>query len=252
MDTHRYLAHLGFREPPGIDRDGLARLQKAHLLTVPFENLSIHYGQPIDLSLERLFDKVVLQGRGGFCYELNTLYHALLTRLGFRADLISGCVYSTRKQAYGPDFDHMAVLVHLPEGSSISDVGFGEFSFDPVPFELNQMHSLARGHFQIDQYDSVYYRLSKVGKEEVEPQYLFRDQPCHIADFADMCHYHQTSPESSFTQQKFISMPTAAGRITVSGNQVRTRYADGTVSEEPLTQPFEEAVRQQFQVVLPT
>ncbi len=252
MDIHRYLSLLGFKELPGIDRDGLAQLQKAHLLTVPFENLSIHYGQPVNLSIEQLYEKVVVYGRGGFCYELNFLYHALLIKLGFHADLISGRVYSTKKENYGPEFDHMSVLVHLPEGSYISDVGFGEFPFDPVPFELDKVHNLARGQFRIDSHDQTYYRLSKIREEADEPQYLFRDQPCRITDFAGMCRYHQTSPESSFTQKPFISMPTATGRLTVSGNQVRTSYGDGTVSEEPLTKSFEETVRHHFGIVLPT
>jgi N-hydroxyarylamine O-acetyltransferase len=251
IDEHFYLSRLQIRELPPVNKTGLAQLQKAHLLHVPFENLSIHYGQPIDLNLERLFHKVVKQGRGGFCYELNFLYQALLERLGFETQLLSGRVYSSKKQAYGPDFDHMTVLVYLPEGPYISDVGFGEFPFDPVPFELNTVHDLARGQFQVAPYDGTYYRLSKISENEVYPQYLFDNKPRRIAEFRDMCHYHQTSPESSFTQQKFISMPTENGRITLSGNKWKIHHHDGAVTEETLQETFDAAAKRQFGIELP-
>ena len=251
MDTAAYLAHLNIPEAPAPDYHGLAQLQKAHLLHVPFENLSIHYGHPIDLNLDSLFHKVVKQGRGGFCYELNFLYQALLERLGFETELISGRVYSSKKQAYGPEFDHMTVMVNLPEGQYLSDVGYGEFSFDPVPFELDRLHELSRGQYRVDRHDDTYYRLVKIRDGEVYPEYLFQDQPRRIDDFADMCHYHQTSPDSSFTRQPFISMPTKAGRVTVSGSKFKMQHADGTVTEEPLTETFEEAVWRQFRVALP-
>lgn len=133
-----------------MDREGLAQLQEAHLLNVPFENLSIHYGQPIDLSVDKLYQKVVLQKRGGFCYELNTLFSQLLNSLGFKTQLVSGRVYSNDKEAYGPEFDHLTILVHLPDKSYITDVGFGEFAFEPVSFELNKIHELSSGFYQIE------------------------------------------------------------------------------------------------------
>ena len=251
MDKDQYLAHLNIREMPSPDYHGLAQLQRAHLLKVPFENLSIPYGQPIDLSLESLFRKVVHDGRGGFCYELNFLYQALLERLGFETQLISGRVYSSEKEQYGPEFDHMTVMVNLPEGRYLSDVGFGEFSFDPVPFELDQHHELSRGRYLIDQYDDTYYRLSRIINDVVFPQYLFTDTPRTIGAFRDMCHYHQTSPESSFTQQKFISMPTEEGRITISGSKWRRQHGDGSITEAPLTDSLEQVVRDQFGIALP-
>jgi N-hydroxyarylamine O-acetyltransferase len=85
----------------------------------------------------------------------------------------------------------------------------------------------------------------------VYPEYLFQDQPRRIDDFADMCHYHQTSPESSFTQQKIISMPTEDGRITISGSKWRRQHGDGSVTDEPLTGSFEAAIAKTFGIRLP-
>lgn len=251
MDIDRYLARLNLFERPKPDWQGLALLQKAHLLHVPFENLAIHYGEPIDFSPEKLFDKVVRQGRGGFCYELNTLYNDLLTKLGFQTQLLSGRVYSQEKAAYGYEFDHLTILVALNGSRYLTDVGFGEFPLDPIPFDTSQRHDLKRGSYQIDHYDNTYYRLNRVRDGQVDPQFLFQDQPRVLSEFKPMCHYHQTSPDSYFTQQKFISIPTENGRITLSGNKWKIHHPDGSVTEEPLKETFEAAVKKRFGTELP-
>src|ERR1035438_9191196 len=89
-----------------LDIQALRDLQLAHLLTVPFENLSIHLGEPIVLEQADLVAKVVRMHRGGFCYELNGAFAGLLTALGFRVSMLSARVFGTGGQP-GPPFDHM-------------------------------------------------------------------------------------------------------------------------------------------------
>ncbi|MEM9648825.1 MAG: arylamine N-acetyltransferase, partial [Bacteroidota bacterium] len=89
MDTKKYLERINYDQPVRITRDTLFQLQRAHLLSVPFENLDIHYGIPITLDTNSFFDKIVERGRGGFCYELNGLFNHLLNELGFKSKLIS-------------------------------------------------------------------------------------------------------------------------------------------------------------------
>src|SRR5437667_12704114 len=94
MDIDRYLQrikHCGSRTPTART---LRELQLAHLLAVPFENLSIHSGQPIVLHDDALFGKIVVRRRGGFCYELNGLFAALLRVLGLKVDMLSAGVPS--------------------------------------------------------------------------------------------------------------------------------------------------------------
>jgi N-hydroxyarylamine O-acetyltransferase len=79
-----YLARLGLARPVVADEEALRLLQLRHLLSVPFENLSVHRGEPIELAAGPLVDKVVEGRRGGFCYELNGAFAALLTELGYR------------------------------------------------------------------------------------------------------------------------------------------------------------------------
>ena len=77
-----YLRRIGVTRPPAADEAALRELHQAHLLAVPFENLSIHLAEPISLAPADLLDKIVVRGRGGFCYELNGAFALLLEALG--------------------------------------------------------------------------------------------------------------------------------------------------------------------------
>src|SRR5439155_2857102 len=123
-----YLARIGARPD-----DDLATLVDRHYRTVPFESLSIHLGEPIDLRPEALFDKIVRRRRGGFCYELNGLFGWLLAELGFPVTILSARVF--RAGQPGPDFEHVLLLVDAEE-RLIADVGFGDSFLEPLSLEL--------------------------------------------------------------------------------------------------------------------
>src|SRR5919107_4778825 len=122
MDVNAYLERIGYRGPLAPTAETLRRLHVAHLLAVPFENLSIHAGEPVVLDDDSLFEKVVGRRRGGFCYELNGLFAALLRALGFRVEMLSAAVAKPSGE-FGREFDHMALLVHAGE-RWLADVGF--------------------------------------------------------------------------------------------------------------------------------
>src|SRR5579864_1973869 len=102
----------------------LQGLHEAHLLAVPFENLSIYYDQPIILQETALYEKIVRRRRGGFCFELNGLFAALLRELGFEVTLLSASMAHANDE-FGPEIDHLALLVHLSEDWLV-DVGNGD------------------------------------------------------------------------------------------------------------------------------
>src|SRR5258707_2168760 len=112
MDINAYLARINYRGPLTPTADTLRALHVAHLMTVPFENLDIPLGRPIVLNEAALFAKVVERRRGGFCYELNGLFAALLRSLGFKVDMLSAGVFNDARPAR-PDFDPMTLFVML-------------------------------------------------------------------------------------------------------------------------------------------
>jgi len=134
MNIHEYLNRIKYEGDmtPGLKL--LQGLQKSHLMTVPFENLDIHYGNPIELDLGSFYRKIIIQKRGGFCYELNSLFQTLLDLLGFESKIISARVYDSQKNDFGEQYDHLAVIVTLDSKEYFVDVGFGEFACDPPNF----------------------------------------------------------------------------------------------------------------------
>jgi len=253
MDKHEYLARINYVGELNPSAKTLSALQEAHLLSVPFENLDIHAGTEIALDAERLFHKIVTMKRGGFCYELNGLFHWLLGELGFRAKLVSGRVYNGSRGAYGPEFDHMCILVDVGEETWLVDVGFGDFSMRPLRLVLNQPLADIAGQFLVEREDSEYLKVSRFSQQEKRhiPEYIFSAKERGLAEFSEMCLYHQTSPESHFTQRQVCSIATASGRITLT--DAKLIATDNGMRTESLInneQEFSTALTQFFNIYL--
>src|SRR5688500_9116416 len=114
MNIDAYLKRINYTGSLTPTAETLRDLQVAHLRTVPFENLSIHCGEPIVLAEDLLFTKIVESRRGGFCYEANGLFAALLRALGFEVAMLAAGV-AKRDGGFGPIFDHMTLLVPVSE-----------------------------------------------------------------------------------------------------------------------------------------
>jgi len=221
MDIQAYLDRIGYRGPLTPTAETLRALQVAHLQTIPFENLSIHAHQPIVLDDESLFEKVVVRRRGGFCYELNGLFTALLRALGFQVTMLSAEVASA-DGTFSPPFDHMALRVDLEE-RWLADVGFGDSFRDPLRLDERGEQPEPPRTFRIDEDSPYLLLLRRDGPEEPwQPQFRFTLQPHEYPDYAGMCHFHQTSPDSHFTRQTVCSLATPDGRVTLSGRKLIT------------------------------
>src|SRR5689334_3479829 len=135
----RYLDRLG------VTARGLADLHLAHLIAVPFENLSIHANERIHLDVDWLFDKLVTRRRGGFCYELNGLFAELLRALGHRVDLLAARVVGSGG-TLGIPFDHMCLRV---DDVWLADVGFGDSFITPLRLDTQEVQHDGRRGFRI-------------------------------------------------------------------------------------------------------
>lgn len=230
MDHKAYLDRIGYSGALQPILGVLQQLQKAHLLGVPFENLDIHDGVPIELDAERIYDKVVRRRRGGFCYELNGLFLELLTWIGFDARRISAKVYDASDGTYTPEYDHMALLVTIEGEEYLSDVGFGEFSFAPLKLFLGQVQPDARGNYRFDRHDADYYRVSRIENGEVRPEYIFSKEERTYDEFTGMCRFHQSDSRSHFRQRRMITLPTEQGRVTLTEDKLKVK--EGSLTKE--------------------
>jgi N-hydroxyarylamine O-acetyltransferase len=206
---------IGYRGSLEPTADTLRELHRAHLLTVPFENLDIHLGRAIVLSIPAMFDKIVRRRRGGFCYELNGMFGWLLEQLGFTVSLLSARVYDGGQP--GPEFDHLVLLVSL-DGPVIADVGFGDCFVEPLPLNAGNPIMQQGTGYRLTTSD-VGTVLERRREGDWEPQYVFSLVPHELAEFAAMCRWQQSAPESIFTRKTVCSMATPDGRITLSGRR---------------------------------
>ena len=251
MDVQAYLDRIEYRGPLDPHFEMLRQLHLAHLLHVPFENLSIHSGETILLDDSALFDKIVTRRRGGFCYELNGLFRALLRELGFEVAMLSAQVAANQNE-FSRDFDHMTLRVALNQERWLADVGFGDSFIEPLPLVADSEHQQRENQYRLISDNQERLILEQALKDGAwEPQYRFSLQPYQYADYAEMCSYHQTSPDSHFTRQRICSRLTPRGRISLS--DMRFIVTENDVRTERVLkdkEEYNEVLRQQFGVVM--
>lgn len=216
MNVEKYLQRLDLRRSEvGHDVQSLARLQRLHLLNIPFENLDIHWKRTIELDERKFFDKIIGEHRGGFCYELNGLFAALLNALGFKTRLVSARVCGPGGKL-GPEFDHLAIIVTIDGEDYLSDVGFGDFTAAPLKLSFGVEQLDPNGIFVVKPTESEYLEVVNETNDGWDSCYIFKPDARRLSDFSEMCVFHQTSPDSHFTSGKLCSQMVADGRKTLT------------------------------------
>jgi N-hydroxyarylamine O-acetyltransferase len=245
LDAATYLRRINYDGPLAPSAETLRQLHLAHLLSVPFENLSIHWREPIVLSDDALFEKIVRRQRGGFCYELNGLFAGLLRSIGFKVTMLSAEVANAAGE-FGPPFDHMTLMVTL-EQRWLADVGFGDSFREPLLLDEREPQIQGNEAFRIEKTGTHLVMSRRPENADWQPQYRFTLEPYDYADYAEMCRYHQTSPQSHFTQKRICSRATIDGRVSLSEMRlITTRGRDRKEFELSSDPQYADALREKF------
>lgn len=236
MDVERYLRRMGVARPAAPDAEALARLHEAHLLSIPFENLSIAWGEPIVLDEARLFRKIVDGRRGGGCHELNALFAWGLRALGYEVDLLSARV---RREGggFGPEHDHMCLRVRASGRDWLADVGFGESFRRPLALDAAAAHQEGRFTYALRRTGGEVELGRREGEGPWIPQYRLDLAPRRLGEFVAMSEFHQSSPEAPFTGRRLCTLATASGRITLTDDALVRTDLRGARTEEPIADP---------------
>ena len=228
-DARAYLGRIGYHGPLDRSVDSLRALQRTHVFSVPFENLDIHLGRHIPVDVGHAYDKIVGNRRGGYCYELNPLFHALLTCLGYDTTMIAARILLRDD---GHPFDHATTIVHLDDDWLV-DVGLGR---QPPTMQVARDNENEVGNedgtFRMRYRDGEFVVMGSTDDGGFEEAYGFRLTPRTLAEFEQRSHWVQTSPDSKFTEAPICTLPTEGGRVTISGLKfITSEGGDVTVSE---------------------
>lgn len=221
IDTVSYLHRIGINENSSVSLKTLSHIHRQHLLSVPFENLDIHYRRRIRIDSDAIVQKIVNEKRGGFCYELNSSLFTLLSNLGFEVSFGSAQVY--KKGNYSPEFDHMILFCQIGDESYLCDVGFGDHFTQPKKLVLNTPQLDYNLYFKFETDSDDHWILKKSTDNQVYHS-VYRFQPIHreLIEFIPRCDYHQDNDESIFRHQKLITILTSEGRITLTDQSLKT------------------------------
>lgn len=231
LSLDAYLHRLGFEGEPRAD---LATLEVLHALqpaAIAFENLSTLSGKPVSLEIGDIEAKLVRAGRGGYCFEQNTLFAAALERCGFAVRALAARVVWNREGAPALPRTHMLLDVDTPAGRRLCDVGFGGLTMT-APLELTPGVAQRADDtvFRLVDLGAVYELQARVD-ERWKPMYRFDLQPQLAVDFEMMNHFVGTHPSSHFRTRLVAGRVTAAGRYGLANNRFTFYGRDGSREE---------------------
>lgn len=223
-----YLNRIGFRGTPRADLDTLRELHRRHLLAIPYENLDVQLGVPVSIDIDAIYRKLVLDGRGGWCYEMNGLLAWALEEIGFSITrLAAGVMRIARGDAAVGN--HLALWVHLDE-PYLADVGFGDGVLEPIPIRPGVFEQAGLA-FELESLADGWWRFHNHPHGSA-PSFDFDSGPADPALLARQCAFLQTSPESPFTQVAVAQRHVPAGLAILRGRVLGRIGPDGVDKRE--------------------
>ena len=224
--TDAYLQRIGYQGTPKTDFNTLHDLQRLHLQSVPYENLDIMRGIPLSLEVEAIYEKIVIRGRGGYCFELNALFAWLLRNIGFE---VTDCMARfLRDETEIPMRRHRVLKVALDGAEYLADVGCGGMiPRKPLPITDGQVSEQNSEKYVLKNEDFLGHVLYEWRNESWRRIYSFTDEPQLENDFIAVSYYCEAHPDSFFRTQDMVHIFTDSGRKSVAGGEVRLFTPEG-------------------------
>ncbi len=227
MRLESYLERIGYEGNVKPDLDCLKKIHLHQALSVPYENLDIQLERPVDLNIERIFDKIVKNGRGGWCFELNGLLQWALEEIGFD---VSRCVAGVLRDERGDTIlgNHLILLVQLDD-LYLADLGLGDGIREPVPIKSG---SYVQGElvFRLEKLEDEYWRFHNHSFGD-PASFDFKTIPANEQLLADKSHLLQHDAESVFVQNLACQIMTTNSVTCLTGQVLGHKTSEGTTKK---------------------
>ncbi len=250
LDLAAYLARIGCQAPVAASPQGLKSLHLGHTTHIPFENLEIHLGRPMPLNLDALQELLIVKRRGGYCFQMNKLFSAVLGAIGFEHSLLQA-----RVRLHGPDVSpasHQLLEVRIDGESWLADVGFGAGGLrEPIPMRKDHEHEQAGARFRLADAGELGMMLQRHDGAQWRDLYSFERKPCLPVDYEFANYYLSNAPESFFVQARMCMIYAEHGLTSLFNDTFRVHTRDGlheqTLEDGP---EYLAALEEHFGIVL--
>lgn len=249
MNTALYFKRLGLAEdtPVTHTEEFIRELQFRHVTNIPYENLDIINRKPLNLEVEYLFEKIVLNHRGGYCFEVNGLFGAFLSELGFKVTNLAARFLRGEKEI--PLRRHRVLLVECDEGKYICDVGIGSGAPRfPLKIEEGTLQHQFGEIYKLQKDDFLGWVIYEQHRGEWRQFYSFTMEPQIEVDFITPSFYCEKHPDSIFNKDIMVAIKTEKGRKTLNGREYKVFQGEEVVElRENLThQELEKILKEEF------
>ena len=234
LDVDAYLERMGYDGDLKPTAETLRGLHRAHVAAIPFENLDIVLGRGISLEMDAMQDKLIRRDRGGYCYEHNLLFAALLERIGFAVSRLTARIRmgSDESQPSG----HMLLRVDAGGRPWLADVGFGgQRLLEPIPLEDGATARQGSWTYRLDYEGAGVWVLRVWRPDGWFDLYGFTLEPRHHGDYGVYNYYTSTNPDSPFVKGVVVLKTEPRRRQTLIGRRFTTTYPDGSIERRELS-----------------
>ncbi|MCL9770373.1 arylamine N-acetyltransferase [Flavobacterium sp. HXWNR69] len=230
-----YFERIGFCDVPQVNLETLQQLTFLHVTTIPFENLNPIFKKSVPIDITSVSDKIIASGRGGYCFEQNTLFYKVLKQIGFEVIPLSARVVWNKSDDAFPAKTHLFLKVVLNNEVYLIDVGFGAQSLThPIPFVLHEVHQTSHETIRIIKKD-LHFVMQTLLQNEWKSMYKFTIEKQYFVDFEVANWYTSTHPNHIFTNILTVARADQNCRYSLVDNKFSTYFLDGKVVSEQVT-----------------
>lgn len=254
LNLEAYLQRIGFLGEPRVDVATLRALATAHIAAIAFENIDPLTGVPVSLDLADIEAKLVKNGRGGYCFEQNSLFMAALRAIGFEVTgMIARVLWNHPKDAQTAQ-SHMLLRVEAEGESWLADVGFGSMALGgALRMVADEAQPTSLEPFRLIT-DGTHWRTQALVHDEWRTLYRFRMQPAEPIDYVVGNHFTSTYPASRFLHELIAARTLADRRLGLRNREfvVHTLGKESVRSTLATTDDIKRVLEEQFGIRLPT